>query len=138
MSPPDRAVVFAFFLFFTVVAVSGMYFDYRKRRLALEALQAAVERGQQLDPVVVERLMLSKSSKGKLNPQHLLIAGILIGAAGFGIIVLAAFLSQLQPWAFYPLGGAGAAAICVGIGLLIALRAIRRDTQAGDEDRSEE
>ena len=49
------AVALAFWLFLAAAAVTGIVADYQKRRVALETLRAAIERGQQLDPAVCNR-----------------------------------------------------------------------------------
>src|SRR5690242_6571274 len=47
----------AFWAFLAIASVAGIVADYKKRRLELEPLRAAIERGQQLDPALVQRLM---------------------------------------------------------------------------------
>ena len=44
-----------FWIFLSVSAVAGIVADYKKRYLQLEPLRIAIERGQQLDPSVIER-----------------------------------------------------------------------------------
>jgi hypothetical protein len=52
-----------FWAFLTASAVAGIVADYKKRHLELEPLRAAIERGQQLDPAIVERLMAREQKK---------------------------------------------------------------------------
>jgi len=113
-----------FWVFMTVTAVAGIVSEYKKRQLELEPLRAAIERGQQLDPAIIERLMQREQREQELNPLVLKIAGIITLAAGIGLGGLAWFVAQVAPASFYPILGAGVLAICVGVGLMIAARAI--------------
>ncbi|HUE48346.1 MAG TPA: hypothetical protein VMO54_04000 [Steroidobacteraceae bacterium] len=120
------AVGIACFVFLAVAAVAGIVGDYKKRALALEPLRAAIERGQQLDPAVVERLMAPESRDERLNPLSLKVGGIVIIAAGIGVALLSVFLAQVAPVALYPVLGGGIVAVCVGTGLVVAARVAER------------
>lgn len=124
--------VIAFWVFVTVAAVTGIVADYKKRKASLEPLRAAIERGQQLDPALVERLMAPEQSSG-LAPMSLMlglmVGGIVVSAAGVGVIVLSIFLTQVDNRALYPVMGGGIVGLCVGIGLIVASRAVERYRQ---------
>src|SRR5262249_44891148 len=49
-------VTVSFALFLIIAAVAGIVGDYKKRSLELEPLRTALERGQQLDPALLEHL----------------------------------------------------------------------------------
>jgi hypothetical protein len=115
------AVAISLFAFLAVAAVAGIVGDYKKRQIVLEPLRAAIERGQPLDPAVVERLMAPESREDNaLNPLHLKVGGIITSAAGVGIAILSYFVGQVAPVSFYPVLGSGIAVVCVGVGLIIA------------------
>jgi hypothetical protein len=114
----------AFWLFMTVAAVAGIVSEYKKRQLELEPLRAAIERGQQLDPAIIERLMGREQRQQELNPMYLHIAGIIAIAAGIGLAGLAWFVSQVLPGSIYPIFGASVLVICVGGGLVFAARVV--------------
>ena len=116
------SVAIAFWIFVTVAAVAGIVSDYKKRQLALEPLRLAVERGQQLDPALIDRLMAPERDEG-INPLYLRVGGIVTLAAGVGVALLAFLLNQVYPEALYPVLGGGVVTICVGVGLLVAARA---------------
>ena len=120
------AVGIACFVFLAVAAVAGIVADYKKRQLALAPLRAAIERGQQLDPAVVERLMAPESHDGRLNALYLKVGGIVTVAAGIGVALLSFFLAQVVPVALYPVLGGGIVAVCMGLGLMVAARVIER------------
>jgi Flp pilus assembly protein TadB len=116
----------AFWIFMAVAAVAGIVAEYKKRQLELEPLRAAIERGQQLDPAIIERLMAREQREQELNPMYLQVGGIIAIAAGVGLAALAGFIAQVQPRALFPTLGVGVLVICVGVGLVVAARAIER------------
>lgn len=123
----------AFWAFLAVSAVAGIIADYQKRRLELEPLRAAIERGQQLDPAVVEQLLMRErhgSGPGsELQPIPFRIGGIVTVAAGIGVALLSFFISAVAPSALYPVLGAGVLAVCVGVSLLICAGVIERHSR---------
>jgi hypothetical protein len=130
------AVGIAFWIFVTVAAVAGIVSDYKKRRLAYEPLRAAIERGQQLDPALVERLMTPEREAG-INPVYLRVGGIITLSAGVGVVLLAFLLSQIAPRALYPILGGGAVTLCIGAGLVVAARAVERQREREGSERQE-
>jgi hypothetical protein len=119
------AVAIAFWTFVAIATVASIVADYKKRQLTLEPLRQAIEKGQQLDPAVVERLMAPTEDKG-IDPTALRVGGIVVIATGVGAIILAIFLAQIAPVALYPIMGGGMVAVCVGIGLVVAAGAVER------------
>lgn len=117
------AVAIAFWTFVAIATVAGIVSDYKKRQLTLEPLRQAIEKGQQLDPAVVERLMAPVQEPG-MSPIGLRVGGIITIAAGFGVAILSLFLARLAPVAFYPVMGGALVVVCVGTGLVIAARAV--------------
>jgi hypothetical protein len=116
----------AFWAFMAVAAVAGIVSDYKKRQLELEPLRAAIERGAQLDPAVIEKLMTREPRASAIDPMDLKVGGIITIAAGIGLALLSVFISQVVPVALWWLLGAGTLALCVGVGLLLAARTLQR------------
>ena len=113
----------AFWLFVGACAVTAIITEYKKRRMGVELLRAAIEKGQPLDPGLIERVFAREEREHRIQPLHLKIGGIITAAAGFGVVVLAFFISHIAPIALYPILGAGILTICIGIGLLLGARA---------------
>lgn len=130
------AVAISFWVFLGVCAVAGIVADYKKRQAALEPVRAAIERGHPIDPAVVERLMGGETQGRGLQPLHLRTCGIITVATGVGVILLAFFIAQVAPVALYPILGGGVVAMCVGVGLVLAARAVEahahRDAARGN------
>jgi len=119
------AVAIAFWAFVAIATVAGIVSDYKKRQLTLEPLRAAIEKGQQLDPSVVERLMAPEKSAG-INPLGLWVGGVIVISAGVGVGLLAFFLERVAPVAFWPVLGGGVVTLCVGTGLVVAARIVQK------------
>jgi hypothetical protein len=117
------AVAIAFWAFVAIAAVAGIVADYKKREAALAPLRLAIERGQQLDPALVERLMTQERDAG-IDPLYLRVGGIIAFAAGVGVIILSFILAQVTPIALYPVLGGGVVLVCVAVGILVAARAV--------------
>jgi Domain of unknown function (DUF6249) len=132
----SHLVPVAFLAFLTVCAVAGIVADYKKRRVSLEPLRAAIERGQQLDPSVIERLMSPEREEG-LNPIYLKVGAIIVLSIGAGLAILAVILAQVEPSAFYPILGGAAVVLCIGAGLLLAARAVAQQNAAQSERRQQ-
>jgi hypothetical protein len=130
-------VPIAFLTFLTVCAVAGIVADYKKRRVALEPLRAAIERGQQLDPAVIERLMAPDREPG-LNPIYLKIGGIIILSIGVGVAILAFILTRVDPNVLYPVLGGATVVLCLGAGLMFAARTVEQQHAAQSERRQRE
>ncbi len=117
------AVGIAFWVFVVIAVVAGVVSDYKKRRIELEPLRAALERGLPLDPALVERLMARPEQPDPgINPLHLRLGGVIVICVGAGVAILAACLWPLVPVAFLPVLGGAALLVCIGIGLLIGAR----------------
>jgi hypothetical protein len=119
------AVAIAFWVFVAIATVAGIVSDYKKRQLAMEPLRAAIEKGQQLDPGVVERLMAPPPGAG-LNPLALWVSGIIVISAGVGVGLLAFILGRVAPVAFWPILGGAVVALCIGTGLVVAARIVQK------------
>ena len=113
----------AFWIFIGAVAVAAMITDYKRRRGGIEVLRLAIEKGQQLDPQLVEKLTAQPRGE-PVSPVDLKLAGIITLASGVGICLLSFFISRIAPIALYPILGAGVLVICVGVGLLIGAKAV--------------
>jgi hypothetical protein len=119
------AVAIAFWLFVAAAAVTGIIADYKKRQAAIEPVRIALERGQPIDPAVIERLMAPERNDDGPNPLYLRVGGIIVVSAGVGLGILSWFVGDLGAFV-RPVLGAGLVVVCVGIGLLLGARAVER------------
>ncbi len=126
----------AFWVFVAVAAVAGIVGEYQKRRLALEPLRLAIERGQQLDPAIVAQLMEVDKRRDEVKPASLQIGGVMTIAGGVGLALLSFFIAQKNPQALYPIMGAGVLAVCVGIGLLFAAKILAKSQAAEQSNQA--
>jgi hypothetical protein len=120
-------VAVAFWLFIAAVSIAGIIQDYRKRQLALEPLRIAIEHGQQLSPEVIDTLLGREGRHGELDPRLLQVGGIITFASGLGVALFSIFVALVFPPYHWLVLGIGIVAVCVGIGLLIGARVLRRN-----------
>jgi hypothetical protein len=126
----------AFWIFVGVVAVAGIIADYKRRSGNVDVIRAAIDKGQQLDPALIEKLTSSEQRNQRIDPVQMKFAAIITIASGIGLCLLALFLTGLSPLAFYPTFGVGLVTICVGIGLRIGSKMLaeaRQREQLGNE-----
>ena len=107
-----------------VVSAARKYFIERERQ---RTLRAALERGQQIDPAllqnIVSRPVTTNSSEGLQS------GGIIMIALGIGLAVMGYCISLGDPSdqdARMPMLGVGLLVACMGIGMLGASRLARR------------
>ena len=96
-------------------------------------LRTAIEKGQQLDPALIEKLTSNRHGADRVEPIQFKLGGIVTTAAGIGICLLSFFISRIAPPALYPILGGGVLVICVGVGLLIGAKAL---AEARERERS--
>ena len=123
----------AFWAFLAIAAVAGIVADYKKRQLELEPLRAAIERGAQLDPAIIEKLMTREAKDHSVNPMDLKIGGIITTTSGIGVGIASFLVSPWMPQAHYPLLALGVVAVFVATGLLLAARAVQRNARVSIE-----
>jgi hypothetical protein len=114
----------AFWLFVGAAAVASIIADHKKRRLGVDLLRAMIEKGQPLDPALVEKVMSQHASDQRIDPIYLKLGGIIVTAAGTGLLPMAYFIGKLAPIAVYPILGSGVITIFVGVGLLVGAKVI--------------
>jgi len=87
----------AFWVFIGAVAVAGIVTDYKRRRGGVEVLRMAIEKGQQLDPALIEKLTSNAQNAERIEPVHVKLGGIITLAAGVGVCLLSLFISRIAP-----------------------------------------
>jgi Domain of unknown function (DUF6249) len=126
----------AFWMFVGAVAVAAIITDYKRRRGVVDVIRAAVDRGQQLDPALIEKLTASQRNHDeRIDPLHVKLGGIITLATGVGICLLSFFISRIALVALYPIMGVGVLVISVGVGLLIGARVLA-DARAREPSRN--
>jgi hypothetical protein len=130
----EYLVAIAFWVFVGTVAVAGIVTDYKRRRLNIDLLRYSIEKGQPIDPALIDKLIGEERLERGVKPDDLQMAGIITTASGVGLCILAVFIKQVADWALYPIMGSGLLVICVGIGLIIAAKALRASKQRASKN----
>ncbi len=111
------------FLFLIIAVVAGSVLDGFKTKQKTDLIRLAIERGQPIDPIMLDKLAQPKTKK--LNSKVLLVVGILAIATALGLGLSALFMGQLNAKAFLAMPGAASLLLCIGLGLLVAYRFTR-------------
>lgn len=96
----------------TLINVWGKRTAERERQLTL---RAAIERGQQLDPAMLEKLTALQTRSS--SPFGLLIAGVVVLSTGVGLALLGLFVGAHDADTYNGTIGAGLLVGMVGVGL---------------------
>lgn len=128
------AVGIAFWVFVAIAAVASLWRQFATRRETERTIRLAIEKGQQLDPALIEQLLQQKPEKHKSD--GLLIGGLIVLASGLGLPILGFFIGLQSGKPIYPLMGAGALVALVGAAMLLAWRLIRKREQAEEAQQS--
>lgn len=99
-----------------LVSVSAMWTSYLGRLEIERTIRKAIDTGAVLDPPTVAQL---KSSGGGQTPLFVVVAGIVIVAAGVGFAVLALVMRGDAPDDFMAMVGVAALLACTGGGVIV-------------------
>jgi len=110
-----------FWGFVAIVVVATIWDGVRKREVHHETLRRMIESGQTIDHALFDKLLSSDRSGSKNLARDLNYSGLIVLFIAPGLAILGAFVGV-----FLPLLGVAALVACVGGGLLVAARAIRR------------
>ncbi len=125
----------------TLLAIAGVFIaiivsNQKNHQAKLDFLRTAMERGVSLDQELIDKVMHpNRSAPGKrpLPPgQGARVAGILVIAFGVGYGVLAFFIAIISPDARLPMMGVACMMGCIGIGLLVVSKVLRRERGVTD------
>jgi hypothetical protein len=107
------------------IQVWGKSSAERERQLTL---RTAIERGQQIDPAMIEKIMAGQQ-KPKQSQFGLLIGGVVVSFAGVGLVLMGLILGAEDPEQLKGLVGSGVLVGMVGVGLFVA-HVLQRRLQA--------
>jgi len=111
-------VPIVFFMLIGAVLIAPRYFKSVERRKMADTLLAAIEKGQQLPPEMIEA-MTSDSGKSVPSPQRDLRVGLVWMGIAAGFVALGVAVSFEEPDALYPLLGCAAFPGFIGLAFLI-------------------
>jgi len=124
-----------FIAFVTIVVVAGIAAGILNTRAKLDLFRLAIEKGQALDPAVLDRLM-PKQEEPESSPAQagtgLQVGAIMCFAAGIGLPLLGYFISSLEPDALPALLGFGGFLICMSAGMFVASKLVQSKSKVTD------
>jgi hypothetical protein len=105
----------AFWIFLAIVIIAAIWFAFARNRETQKTIRLAIEKGMQLDPALIDKLVIRKSGK----PEDYYVGGFVCIAVGIGLPILGYFVSRIEPESFFPIVGAGILVGLIGISLVI-------------------
>lgn len=128
----SAAVGVAFWAFVAIAVLAGVWLAYARNRETQKTIRLAIEKGMQLDPAVIDTLVVRKPAK----PEDYWIGGVICIALGVGLPIMGYFVGRIEPEGFYPIAGAGVLVGLTGISLVICgLMVSRREKARTPENR---
>lgn len=129
-------VAMTFWLVIFGISALGIWSQISRERERQQTIRAAIERGQQLDPSVLEKVMARQAwndrpESGKEPWVQLMVGAIITLSVGPGLVLMGYLLGKAAPLAYWPLMGAGALVGTIGAGMVVAALIWRRYS-AGD------
>lgn len=125
----------------TMLAIAGVLIvvitsSQKKNQARLEFLRSAMERGVELNPELIDKVMHpSKSKAGRQafpRGHGARVAGVLVIAFGAGYAILACLIAIRSPEARLPMLGVACLFACIGVGLLVVSRVLRSERNVTD------
>lgn len=125
----------------TMLAVAGVLIaiivsNQKKSQVKLEFLRNAMERGDALNPELIDKIMDQRrflAGRRAFPPgQGARIAGILVIAFGAGYAIFACFIAAIAPSARLPMLGVACLMVCIGIGFLVVSWVLRNGRRITD------
>lgn len=127
----------AFWTFVTLVSVAGILTAFETRKAKLDLIRLAIEKGQTLEPALIDKLMPAEEEKETPSRAQagagLQVGGIMCFAAGIGLPVLGYFISSIESDAFPALLGVGGFLLCMGVGMFVASKFVQSKATARSE-----
>ena len=122
----------SFWIFIAICVVAGAVSSVLRHRETQKTIRQAIERGQDLDPATLERLLQSgQPQKGPPPRGALIFGGIMLLAIGAGLALIGVFSSIDNPSQLYKGLGAGALVGMLGAGLLVVNLVLRDPRREG-------
>jgi hypothetical protein len=113
-------------LLFALAAVAVIAFATLRARLAaLDLIQRAIDKGERLEPTVVEKLLGRKPAQKGLRMPGIMTIALGVGLALSGVLMTNGAAAELSARV-----GNGAILACLGIGLLVVGRLDKPDRGA--------
>lgn len=118
-----------FWIFLAIVVLAAIWFAVLRHRETQKTIRLAIEKGMQLDPALIDKLVTRKPAKS----EDFYVGGFVCIAVGIGLPILGYFVSRIDPEAFFPITGAGILVGLIGVSLsLVGIVIGRRDKVCKD------
>jgi hypothetical protein len=125
----------------TLLAIAGVLIaiivsNQKNKQAKLDFLRSAMERGAPFDPELIDKVLRPNKTVARKQAlprgQGALVAGIIVIAFGVGYAILGSFIAMISPDARLPMLGLACLFACIGIGLLVVSKVLRRERNVTD------
>jgi hypothetical protein len=116
----------AFWIFVAIVVLASIWYAFARNRETQKTIRLAIEKGMQLDPALIDKLIIRKSGK----PEDYYVGGFICLAVGIGLPILGFFIGRIESEAFFPIVGAGILVGLIGISLVMCGMLVGRRERA--------
>jgi hypothetical protein len=131
------SLVFIVMLMIPIAGIlAGTAASTKKRQAKLDLIRLAIEKGQTLDPALIDKLMPAKIKMDQPTPAQaatgLRIGGVMCLAVAVGLPILGYCLISIDPRAFPALQGVGGLVACISMGLFVASKIVLSSSKDTD------
>lgn len=131
MSNNIAIIAVVFWIFVALITILPIVLHHRRRLETEKTIRLAIEKGQNLDPALLERLLgASAESSDNSTPTKMRSNGIITIFVGIGLAILSAFINA------GPLIGVGCLVGCIGIGMYISAGFMAPDAPTKPSDKA--
>lgn len=110
----------AFWGFIASVVVGGIWYDVRKRESQQETVRRIVESGREIDPQLIDKLLMLSDRKESRPDQDMKLAALWVAPAAAGLFALGLVLGLVEPQARTPIFAAAALAGVLSMGFWLS------------------
>jgi len=121
-----------FWGFIAAIVVAGIWYAIRQKEAQHETLRHMIDSGQAIDPALMDKLLSATGGSSKSVDRDLKIAGLIVLSLGPGLAIFGILIGQgAEEW-LLPILGVAALVGFIGLGLLVASRAVNRMYKEND------
>jgi hypothetical protein len=119
-------IAVAFWIFVALITIVPIVLHHRRRMETEKTIRMAIEKGANLDPAVLDRLLGASTAadEQKDTPEQSRRAGVIVGAVGVGIVLFSLVMGVNR------LMGPAMIVMSVGVGLFYSARFMKPKDKA--------
>jgi hypothetical protein len=112
-----------FWFFLAVIIAAAYYADVQGKKQRAELVRIAMEKGQSLDPALIERLFPLEDGnqwRAPTDARRVRVGAVITASAGIGLVLLAVAVRQFSERGFWIWLGLAGLTLTVACGVFVA------------------